>query len=56
MNQLQGIVNGLENELCQVKADTERQSRDYQELLDVKTKLELEISDYRKLLDGEDGK
>lgn len=56
MNQLQGMVNGLENELSQVKADIERQSRDYQDLLDIKTKLEMEISEYRRLLDGEDPK
>lgn len=56
LNQLQCIVNGLENELSQVKVDIERQSRDYQVLLDIKTRLEFEIAEYRRLLDGEDTK
>ncbi|KAF4097545.1 keratin, type I cytoskeletal 19-like [Onychostoma macrolepis] len=54
LNQLQGVINGLELELSQMRIDIERQGTEYKLLLDIKTRLELEIAEYRRLLDGED--
>lgn len=54
LTQLQTMVNNLESELCQVRADIEKQATDYQLLLNIKTRLEMEIAEYRRLLDGED--
>ncbi|XP_070712537.1 keratin 97 [Pempheris klunzingeri] len=56
LSQLQGMVNCLESELSQVRADIERQASDYQVLLNIKARLEMEIAEYRRLLDGEDVK
>lgn len=54
LSQLQAVVNELENELCKMRADIQRQGQDYQALLDIKNRLEREIAEYRRLLDGEE--
>ncbi|XP_068120659.1 keratin, type I cytoskeletal 47 kDa-like [Hyperolius riggenbachi] len=50
---LQAQISAVEEQLSQIRGDTECQTAEYEELLDIKTKLEAEIETYRKLLDGE---
>ncbi|XP_006746966.1 LOW QUALITY PROTEIN: keratin, type I cytoskeletal 42-like [Leptonychotes weddellii] len=52
--QLQGLIGSIEQQLCELRCDMERQNQEYQVLLDVKMRLEQEIAIYCCLLEGED--
>ncbi|XP_073464052.1 keratin, type I cytoskeletal 47 kDa-like [Aquarana catesbeiana] len=53
LQHLQLVISGTEEQLIQIRSDTEHQSLEYRELFDIKTRLELEIETYRHLLEGE---
>ncbi|KAM6164170.1 keratin, type I cytoskeletal 12 [Rhynchocyon petersi] len=55
LSQVQQLITCLEEQLLQVRGDTEHQNSEYQQLLNVKARLEMEIETYRRLLDGETG-
>lgn len=48
-------ISSLEEQICQIRGETECQNAEYEQLLDIKTRLEMEIETYRRLLDGEGG-
>lgn len=52
--QIQALISGVEAQLSDVRADTERQNQEYQHLMDIKSRLEQEIATYRNLLEGQD--
>ena len=52
--QIQALISGIEAQLSDVRADTERQNQEYQHHMDIKTRLEQEIATYRNLLEGQD--
>uniref|UniRef100_A0A8C0NUF3 IF rod domain-containing protein n=1 Tax=Canis lupus familiaris TaxID=9615 RepID=A0A8C0NUF3_CANLF len=47
LSQVQQLIGSLEEQLLQVRADTERQNADHQRLLNAKARLEMEIETYR---------
>ncbi|XP_036263648.1 keratin, type I cytoskeletal 20 isoform X2 [Pipistrellus kuhlii] len=51
---LQALLNSIEAQLMQIRADAEWQNKQYNELLDMKIRLEQEIATYRRLLEGEE--
>ncbi|XP_073464058.1 keratin, type I cytoskeletal 12-like [Aquarana catesbeiana] len=53
LRQIQAKISSLEEQLCDVRTDMERQGLEYDQLLDIKTRLEREIETYRCLLDGQ---
>ncbi|XP_077108553.1 keratin, type I cytoskeletal 47 kDa-like [Ranitomeya variabilis] len=55
LQQLQIAINGIEEQLAQIRFDIERQGQEYRDLLDIKARLEKEIETYRRLLEGELG-
>ncbi|NXS90625.1 K1C19 protein, partial [Jacana jacana] len=52
--QMQDLINNLEAQLAELRADMEHQNSEYKTLMDVKTRLEQEISTYRQLLEGQE--
>ncbi|XP_008569279.1 PREDICTED: keratin, type I cytoskeletal 19-like [Galeopterus variegatus] len=52
--EIQALITGIEAQLSDVRADSERQNQEYQLLMDVKSRLEQEIATYRSLLEGQD--
>uniref|UniRef100_A0ACB8EU50 Keratin, type I cytoskeletal 10 n=2 Tax=Sphaerodactylus townsendi TaxID=933632 RepID=A0ACB8EU50_9SAUR len=54
LSQMQGAISKVEDQVQQIRADTESQDREYQQLLDTKIRLESEIETYRKLMDEEE--
>lgn len=53
LSQVQQLISSLEEQLLQVRADSERHTANHQQLLNAKARLELEIETYCCLLAGE---
>nr|XP_051680914.1 keratin, type I cytoskeletal 24 [Oryctolagus cuniculus] len=55
LSETQRQIGSLEEQLRQIRGETQCQRAEYECLLDTKTRLEMEIETYRRLLDGEGG-
>ena len=53
--QIQAQIGALEEQLHQVRTETEGQKLEYEQLLDLKVHLEKEIETYCLLIGGDDG-
>ncbi|POI34097.1 hypothetical protein CIB84_002151 [Bambusicola thoracicus] len=51
LQQIQGMIGPLEEELASIRCEMESQNQDYKVLLGIKTRLEQEIAQYRALLE-----
>ncbi|KAM8819017.1 keratin, type I cytoskeletal 14 isoform 3-T3 [Rhynchonycteris naso] len=56
LQQIQGLISGLETQLGELRGEMEAQNQEYKLLLDIKTRLEQEIATYRDLLEGQDAR
>ncbi|XP_045744005.1 keratin, type I cytoskeletal 15 [Mirounga angustirostris] len=56
LQQIQGLISGLEAQLSELRSEMERRNQEYKTLLDIKTRLEQEIATYRSLLEGQDAR
>ncbi|XP_074418243.1 keratin, type I cytoskeletal 19 [Larus michahellis] len=54
LEKIQDVINSIEAQLADIRADTERQNSEYKTLMDIKTQLEQEITTYRQLLEGQE--
>ncbi|XP_054848476.1 keratin, type I cytoskeletal 12-like [Eublepharis macularius] len=54
LSQIQRAISSVEDQVQQIRDDTESQNREYQQLLDIKIRLESEIETYHSLMDGEE--
>ncbi|NXN76178.1 K1C15 protein, partial [Himantopus himantopus] len=50
LQQIQGQINSVEEELASIRCEMESQNQEYKMLLGIKTRLEQEIAQYRALL------
>ncbi|XP_038609724.1 keratin, type I cytoskeletal 27-like [Tachyglossus aculeatus] len=55
LSEIQAQVGALEEQLQQIRTETEGQKLEYEQLLHIKVYLEKEIETYCRLIDGEDG-
>lgn len=54
LQQIQDQIGMMEEQLQQIRTETEGQKLEYEQLLDIKIFLEKEIETYCKLIDGEE--